>query len=190
MRKRSLFLVIGLALALLLGACAGLPGQSGVEAPGTDPARERIQAAATQQAVLNRLQNEAHELELTLEEKLGDKYTGMLVDANEGLSVDVYLADGSTEDLKAFVEDPELLKVIEVVPAEVSRKEMREFREGLKAKLADAGIEITTSILMDPPRLEIYTLNKAETTDFLEEQKINLPAYTKLIEQNFLDSGG
>jgi len=55
---------------------------------------------------VNLLQKEAYELEKTLDEKLPDKYTGMLVKSGYALQVDVYLTNGSIEDLKPFVSDP------------------------------------------------------------------------------------
>jgi hypothetical protein len=56
--------------------------------------------------------------------------------------------------------------------------------------LAELGTEITTSILMDPARLEIYTTNKVGTEKLILDNQITLPGYTKLIEQTILDSGG
>lgn len=183
MRKRNFIIMALLLSAFALGACTTAPAQPG--APLT-----KIQLAATAQAQLNLLQKEAYELEKTLEEKLPDKYTGMLVKSGDDVQVDVYLTNGSIEDLKPFVSDPELLKVIQVVPTEASRKAMREYREMIKAKLADLGNEITTSILMEPARLEIYTTDKGKTARLLEENQITLPTYTELIEQTVLDTGG
>lgn len=104
--------------------------------------------------------------------------------------MDVYLTNGSIEDLKPFVSDPEFLKVIQVVPTEVSRKAMHAYHEMIKAKLAELGTEITTNILMDPARLEIYTTDKAKTARVLQENQIVLPGYTVLIEQTVLDTAG
>ena len=183
MRNRTLIIIALLLSAFALGACTAVPAQPG--APLT-----KIQMAATAQAQLNLLQKEAYELEKVLDEKLPEKYTGMLVKSDDAVRVDVYLANGSIEDLKPFVSDPELLKVISVVPTDVSRGAMREYREMIKAKLAELGNEITTSILMEPARLEIYTTDKAKTARLLEENQIKLPAYTQLIEQTVLDTGG
>ncbi len=184
MRKRNLIVVVILLALFVIAACTTIPAQP-EGAPLT-----KIQIAATAQAKVNLLQKEAYELEKTLDEQLPEKYTGMLVKSDDAIRVDVYLANGSIEDLKPFVSDPELLKVINVVPTEVSRRAMREYREMIKAKLADLGNEITTSILMEPARLEIYTTDKAKTTRLLEENQIELPAYTQLIEQTILDTSG
>jgi hypothetical protein len=190
MPDRNFIIVALLITALILGACTAAPIQPGDPIQPIDPARSKIQAAATAQAKVNLLQKEAYELEKTLDEKLPGKYTGMLVKSGDAIRVDIYLAEGSIEDLKPFVSDAELLKVIHLVPTEASRKEMRAFREMLKAKLAELGTEITTSILMDPARLEIYTTNKAGTEKLIMDNQITLPGYTKLIEQTILDSGG
>jgi len=184
MRKRNFIIMALLLTAFVLGACTAAP------APSDAAALTKIQIAATAQAKVNLLQKEAYELEKTLDEQLSGKYTGMLVKSDDAVQVVVYLADGSIEDLKPFVKDPELLKIIQVVQTEATRKEMREYREMIKAKLADLGTEITTSILMEPARLEIYTTDKAKTTRLLEENQIKLPAYTQLIEQTILDTGG
>ncbi len=184
MQKRNFYIIALLLSVFVLGACTVAPAQTD-GAPLT-----KIQIAATAQAKLNLLQKEAYELEKALDEKLPEKYTGMLVKSDDALRVDVYLANGSIEDLKPFVSDTELLKIITVVPTEVTRHAMREFREMVKAKLADLGNEITTSILMEPARLEIYTTDKAKTARLLEENQIELPAYTKLVEQTILDTGG
>lgn len=185
------FIIVALIIAVIvLGACSSRPAQPAGSAQAETTSLTKIQIAATAQAKLNLLQKEAYELEKTLDEKLPEKYTGMLVKSDDAITVNVYLANGSIEDLKPFVSDPELLKVIQVIPTETSRKEMRAYREMIKAKLAELGTEITTSILMDPARLEIYTTDKAKTARLLEENQVELPAYTTLIEQTILDSGG
>ena len=192
MLKKTIVIAI-LLFAIILSACTSLPANPAqpVDPAATlDPAKAKIYAAATQQALVNLLQKEAYDLEKTLDEQLPEKYTGMLVKSDDSIQVDVYLANGSIEDLKPFVKDPELLKVIRVIPTETTRKEMRAFREMIKAKLADLGTEITTSILMEPARLEIYTTDKVKTARVLEENQITLPAYTQLIEQTILDTAG
>lgn len=190
MRKRNFIIMALLLTALVLGACTAVPVQPASPAqPDTAPLT-KIQIAATAQAQVNLLQKEAYELEKTLEEKLPDKYTGMLVKSGDAVQVDVYFTNGSIEDIKPFVSDPELLKVIQVVPTEVSRKAMRAYREMIKAKLAELGTEITTNILMGPARLEIYTTDKAKTARVLQENQIVLPGYTVLIEQTVLDTAG
>ncbi|MEA4812670.1 MAG: hypothetical protein VB108_08890 [Anaerolineaceae bacterium] len=183
-KKIILFLVSSLFVFFMVSACQA------TAAPAADPAKAKIYAAATAQAKLNLLQTEASELEKTLDEKLADKYTGMLVKSDDQLQVKVYLASGSVEDLKPFVEDPELLKVISVVPAEVTRKEMRNFRESIISKMAKLGAEVTTSIMMDPPRLEVYTLDKAGTEKKIQDNQIALPGYVHLIQQDVLSRGG
>ena len=184
MRKRTFIIIALLLSAFALGACTAAPAQT------DGAALTKIQIAATAQAKVNLLQKEAYELEKTLDEQLPEKYTGMLVKSDDEIRVDVYLANGSIEDLKPFVSDPELLKAINVVPTDVSRGAMREYREMIKAKLAELGNEITSSILMEPARLEIYTTDKGKTARLLEENQITLPAYTQLIEQTILDTGG
>jgi hypothetical protein len=190
MRKRYFVLATLLLTAFALGACTAGPIQPASPTQPDGGLLTKIQIAATAQAQVNLLQKEAYELEKTLEEKLPDKYTGMLVKSGDAIRVDVYLTNGSIEDLKPFVSDPELLKVIQIVPTEASRKAMREYREMIKTKLGELGTEITTSILMEPARLEIYTTDKAKTARVLEENQITLPAYTQLIEQTVLETGG
>ena len=190
MRKRYFVLVALLLTTFALGAWTAAPSQPASPSQLDGASLTKIQIAATAQAQVNLLQKEAYELEKTLDEKLPDKYTGMLVKSGDALQVDVFLTNGSIEDLKPFVSDPELLKVIQVVPIEVSRKAMREYREMIKAKLAELGTEITTSILMAPARLEIYTTDKAKTARVLQENQIVLPGYTVLIEQTVLDTTG
>ena len=190
MRNRNLIFVALVITNLVLGACTAAPIQPASSIQPDSKPLTKIQIAATAQAQVNLLQKEAYELEKTLEEKLPDKYTGMLVKSGDTLRVDVYLNNGSIEDLKPYVADPELLKVTQVLPTEASRKEMRAYREMIKAKLAELGTEITTSILMEPARLEIYTTDKTKTARVLEENQITLPGYTVLIEQTILDTGG
>jgi hypothetical protein len=106
MRDRNFIIVALLITALILGTCTADPVQPSDAAQPAGLILSKIQTATTAQAKLNLLQKEAYELEKTLDEKLPDKYTGMLVKSGDAVRVDVYLAEGSIEDLKPFVSNP------------------------------------------------------------------------------------
>lgn len=188
MKKRALILTT-LLLALLLGACQGLAPNVPTPAPASEPSAEQRAAAATAQAISNLIQYKAADLETALDEGLKGKYTGMTIDPYTP-EVTVFHKGASQAELDAFLTDPELRPYVKLAAAEVSREELRAEREALKTRLAELGEEITTAILMDPIRLEVYAHDTAKVKKLLKDNAIVVPEYVTFVAAETLPEAG
>lgn len=188
MRKGSLQLIAGVAilLALSLAGCIQSPNSSSSDAL-TQPTRF---AAATAQAELNLLQNEAAELETVLDEKFSEHFSGMLVESYPSLRVIVFLTDAGKEDLAAFVENPTLFGAIEVKQEGISRQALRAMREWLRAEMDKAGVKYTTEIKMEPARLRVFVFNISDAKAKLDAAGVDIPAQVEFVQADELPEGG
>ena len=174
---------------LLTGALAScLPTSTTQPAEAVNQATRS--AAATAQAGLNLLQNEAYELEKDLDANFSEHYVGIQVESYPSLKVIVYLTRAEKTDLAPFVKDSQLYEVIEVREEAISRQELRETREILTAEMDKAGVTYTTGIKMEPARLEVYVFDIAEAQALLKVAGVAVPEHVEFIEMETLPEGG
>ena len=184
--KFSRVILFVLGLSLILAGC--LPAQS---TQPVEPINQATRsAAATAQAEVNELQNEAFALEEDLDTNFSDHYVGMQVESYPVVKVVVYLTGTTKEDLAQFVDDPILMEVIEVREEDISRKALRETRESLKAEMDKAGVTYTTGIKMEPARLQVYVLDIPEAEAKLKAASVAVPVHVEFIEMESLPEGG
>ena len=174
---------------LLTGALAScLPTSTTQSAEAVNQATRS--AAATAQAELNLLQNEAYELEKDLDANFSEHYVGIQVESYPSLKVIVYLTGAEKTDLAPFVKDSQLYEVIEVREEAISRQELRETREILTAEMDKAGVTYTTGIKMEPARLEVYVFDIAEAQALLKVAGVAVSEHVEFIEMETLPEGG
>ncbi len=147
-------------------------------------------AAATAQAEMNLLQNEAYELEKDLDANFSEHYVGIQVESYPSIKVIVYLTGAEKSDLAPFVKDSRLFEVISVKEEAISRQELRETREVLTAEMDKAGVTYTTGIKMEPARLEVYVFDIPEAQDLLKVAGVTVPEHVEFIEMETLPEGG
>jgi hypothetical protein len=188
MNKRIFLIVVG-ALMVFTGALSGcLPSNIGT--PTAEANQATRAAAATAQAELNLLQNEAYELEKDLDANFSEHYVGIQVESYPNLKVIVYLTGADKADLAPFVENPGLFEVIEVREEEISRQTLRATREILTVEMDKAGVTYTTGIKMEPARLEVYVYDIPEAQDLLKTAGVAIPEHVEFIEMDTLPEGG
>ncbi|MDD2521931.1 MAG: hypothetical protein PHW11_03810 [Anaerolineaceae bacterium] len=187
MRKRHL--LVFLAAALLLVAFSSC--QVNTPAPPTiEMSQVTRSTAATAQAELNLLQNEAWLLEQDLDANFSDHYVGMTVHTYPSLKVIVYLTNASKSELQPFVKNAALFDAIEVREEAISRQSLRATRETFKTELDNVGVTHTTEIKMEPARLLVYVYDAAEAKELLSAAGFSIPENVELIEAETLPGGG
>jgi hypothetical protein len=188
MDRKNLVGLVGfiLCISFILAGC--LPTQSTATIEPVNQATR--QAAATGQAEVNLLQNEAFTLEQTLNAEFSEHYVGMMVESYPVVKVIIYLTGGTKADLAQFVSDPKLMEVIEVREEAISRKALRETREALKLDMDNAGVTYTTALMMEPARLEVYVLDILGTRAMLSSRDVPIPEHVKFIQKESLPAGG
>lgn len=188
MQKSAFFTLIitTMLLALVLSGCLA----STAPQPTEDVNLPTRSAAATAQAEVNLLENEAYALEEDLDANFSEHYTGMLVESYPQTRVVVYLTGANKEALAPFVKDLKLFELIEVKEEALSRRALRKTREALKLEMDKAGMTYTTGIKMEPARLQVYVLNLAEAQEKLKTAGITVPEHVELIEVSYLPQGG
>lgn len=147
-------------------------------------------AAATAQAEVNLLQNQAFVLEEELDAHFSDYYVGMQVESYPTVKVIIYLTAADKEQLAPLVTDPKLLEVIEVRHENISRKALRELRERFKGEMDMAGVIYTTGIKMEPARLQVYVLDIPEAESKLKAAHIAIPEHVEFVQMESLPEGG
>lgn len=179
-------LLVIFSLSLVLSAC--MPTQTTATMEPINQATR--QAAATAQAEVNLLQDEAYALEQDLDANFSDHYVGMQVESYPVVKVIVYLTGATKADLAPFVKSAGLLEVIEVRNEETSRKALRETREALKAEMDKAGVTYTTGIKMEPARLQVYVLDIPEAEAKLAAASVPIPEHVEFVQMDYLPEGG
>lgn len=188
MNKRKIFIL--LEVAILLAAVISGCQSSEPTQPLTDVTQAARSAAATAQAELNQLQNEAYLLEQDLDANFSDHYVGIQVESYPALKVIVYLTGANETDLVGFIDDPRLLDVIEVKEEVTSRKELRETRDRLMAEMDEAGITYTTGIKMEPARVLVYVYDLPGAQNLLKAAGVAVPGHVEFIETDTLPEDG
>jgi hypothetical protein len=179
-------LLFVLTLAFVLSSCLPTPSTATVE-PINQTTR---QAAATTQAEVNLLQNEAFALEEDLDSNFSDHYVGMQVENYPVVKVIVYLTGATKADLAPYVTDSKLMEVIEVREEAISRKSLRETREAFLAEMDKTGLKYTTALVMEPARLEVYVLDILGTRAMLSTRDVSIPEHVEFVQKESLPVGG
>ena len=188
MYKRKVFILLEVAILLAVvtvGCRSSEPTQ-----PLTDANQAARSAAATAQAELNQLQNEAYLLEQDLDANFSDHYVGIQVESYPDLQVIVYLTGANKTDLVGFIDTPRLFDVIEVKEEITSRKELRETRDRLMAEMDEAGITYTTGIRMEPARLLVYVYDLPGAQKLLKAAGVSVPGHVEFVETDTLPEDG
>ncbi len=188
MRKINKFTIFGamILLTAVLSSCLATPSSQSPEAV----AEATRSVAATAQAELNLLQNEAYALEEELKVNFSDHYAGIMVERFPILKVIVYLTNASKSDLAPFVKNPELFELIEVREEVISRQSLLETRKILTSEMDKAGVTYTTGIQMEPARLQIFVFSIPEAEDSLVDTGVSIPSYVEFVAANSLSDGG
>jgi hypothetical protein len=130
------------------------------------------------------LQEITGNINTNLVKKEDTTYAGLWIQHEPYYRVIVRFTSNGDVTIRSYIQESPLLNLVEVRTADVSLKELKLEQLQTTQIMSQSNIPFSTGINVMENRVEVYVLDTAEVTTFLQDLKTALPDHTRIIKVN------